>query len=225
MSKDHSQLNPRQWALYRFLKERGDQWTTQVQAAVTLQKMYYGQIYENWSGDPAEFHDSGARLQMTLDIRKINDSGVIQKVIISSRKGIKIANEEEFERYIRLEIGAAVRKLLRAKRKAAKGSLDGQMRFVFNSERDTVKAFLDSDKATGELLKAARKAKGLTANQVAATLQADGLHVDAPMISRFENGYCLPNRKTMAKLAEIYGVEPSELSRADLSALDLFNAI
>ena len=225
MSQKHSELTPRQWALYRFLKEQGDQWTKQISAAAKIYEMSGGEHYGDM-GDPYHpFHDSSARLQMTLDIRAINESDVIQKVIISSGKGIKIANEAEFERYIRKEIGAAIRKLLRAKRKAAKGKLDGQMRFVFNSERDTVKSFIDSDKATGERLLAARKAKGMTAHEVAVILRADGFHVDAPMLSRFEHGYCLPNKKTLAKLAQIYGVEPSELVQVDLSASAIFDAI
>lgn len=225
MNNGHDKLTPRQWALYRFLKEQGDQWTKQITAAETIYHISGGEHYGD-TGTPCEtFHDSPARMQMTADIRAINDSGVIQKVIISSGKGIKIANEAEFERYIQKEIGAAIRKLLRAKRKAAKGKLDGQMRFVFNSERDTVKSFIDSDKATGERLQAARKAKGMTAQDVALILRADGFPVDAPMLSRFEHGYCLPNKKTLAKLADIYGAEPSELVQVDLSASALFDAI
>lgn len=225
MSPKHSELTPRQWALYRFLKEQGDQWTNQITAAVRIWEMSGGEHYGDMGIPFKAFHDSPARMQMTADIRAINDSDVIQKVIISSGKGIKIANQAEFERYIRKEIGAAIRKLLRAKRKAAKGKLDGQMRFVFNSERDTVKSFIDSDKATGERLLAARKAKGMTAQEVAVILRADGFHVDAPMLSRFEHGYCLPNKKTLSKLAEIYGVEPSELVQVDLSASAIFDAI
>lgn len=224
MRKNHGQLTPRQWALYRFLKEQGDQWTKQITVA---EKIYEtsGKHYGDSGKHYDSFHDSPARMQMTADIRAINDSDVIQKVIISSSKGVKIANGAEFERYIRKEIGAAIRKLLRAKRKAAKGKLNGQMRFVFNSEQETVKSFIDSDKATGERLLTARKAQGMTAHEVTVILRADGFPVDAPMLSRFEHGYCLPNKKTLAKLAEIYGVEPSELVQVDLSASAIFDAI
>ena len=108
-----SELNTRQWALYNFLKEQGDEWTTQYEVAFALVE-HYGKP------DKDNFHDSKARLQMTRDIRKINTSSVIQKVIISSPKGIKIANAEEFDRHVQKEIKAAIRKLLRAKQKAAK---------------------------------------------------------------------------------------------------------
>lgn len=214
-----SELSPRQWALYRYLKEKGDTWTTQIDIAHELKEFY------NTAFDNESFHDSPARLQMTADIRAINESGLIQKVIISSNSGIKIANETEFKRYIQAEISAAVRKLNRARRKAAKGNLDGQMRFVLNSERDTIKAFLDSDKGTGDRLRAARLAKGLTAHTVAVTLKAEGLNIDEPMLSKFENGYCLPNKRTLARMAEMYGVTASELLGEDLPAFDIISAI
>lgn len=129
-------LTPRQWALYNFLKERGDKWTTQLDIACSLSEHYD----TNFSKD--NFHNSRARLQMTMDIRALNDSDVIQKIIMSSSKGVKIANESEFDKYIGREINAAVRRLMRAKRKAEKGNRDGQMRLVLNKERDTIEAFL-----------------------------------------------------------------------------------
>ena len=129
-------LTPRQWALYNFLKERGDQWTTQIDIAYAL-----SQFYDTTFSDE-KFHDSRARLQITMDIRAINDSDIIQKIIISSSKGVKIANESEFNTYIGREINAAVRRLMRAKKKAQKGNRDGQMRLVLNKERDTIEAFL-----------------------------------------------------------------------------------
>lgn len=202
-----SELNSRQWALYNYLKDMGDTWTTQygVAMALSLVDGYYSDF-----DDEETFHDSPARMAMTADIRAINESDVIQKVIISSCKGVKLANEAEFDRYIRKEIMAAVRRLLRAKRKAQKGNRNGQMKFVFNSERDTVKAFIDSDKAVGERLRSARLKAGFTAAEVVAALQMK--KIDEPMLSRFEHGYCLPNRTTLKELAEIYGVSVEYLT-------------
>lgn len=200
-----SELTPRQWALYNYLKERGDQWTTQKIVAIGVYEYTSGFDYDN-------FHDCPARLQMTADIRAINDSDVIQKVIISSPKGIKLANSEEFDKYIRKEIMAAVRRLMRAKRKAEKGNRDGQMRIVFNSESDTVKAFIDSDKDFGERLKYCRIKKGYNQSQVILRMRNLGDKTfDVPMLSRFENGYCMPNKTTLLKLAEIYAVTPDYL--------------
>ena len=129
-------LTPRQWALYEFLKEQGDEWTTQLDIAFALNDFY------DVSFDINKFHDSRARLQLTMDIRALNESDVIQKIIMSGSKGVKIANESEFNTYIGREINAAVRRLMRAKKKAEKGNRDGQMRLVLNKERDTIEAFL-----------------------------------------------------------------------------------
>ncbi len=201
-----NELNSRQWKLYNFLKERGDEWTHAVDIAVSV----YGVSSKNFFG-------SGTQRLISKDIQAINDSDVIQKVILSHRtNGIKIANEAEFDLYMRKEIMAAVRKLMRAKYKAKKGSRDGQMRITFGSERDTVKAFIDSDKAVGERLKTARLESKLTAVEVVKALNIKS--VDAPMLSRFEKGYCMPNKTTLAKLGEIYGVTPEFILTGDFPA-------
>lgn len=200
-----NELNSRQWKLYNYLKERGDEWTHAVDIAVNV----YGV-------DGKKFLGSGTQRLISRDIQAINESDVIQKVILSHRtNGIKIANEAEFDLYIRKEIMATVRKLMRAKYKAKKGSRDGQMRITFGSERDTVKAFLDSDKAVGERLRTARLERGMTLSEVVWTLQMKS--VDAPMLSKFEKGYALPNKSTLKELAEIYGVTPDYLLTGELS--------
>lgn len=141
-----SELTPTQWKLYNYLKEKGDVWTTQKEVAHALKDWYDVSLDDN------NFHDCKARLQMTVDIRKINESSVIQKVIISSSKGIKIANEEEFERYIKKEIMAAVRKLMRAKQKLKKGELNGQYKITFGkNERNIIEAFLENDKGVANV--------------------------------------------------------------------------
>ena len=208
-----SELNSRQWALYNALKEQGDEWKVQAEIATLIPEYNY-----DGSEDWRLFHDSPARHLMTADIRAINESAVIQKVIISSGKGIKIANKDEFDRYIRKEISAAVRRLLRAKLKAKKGGLDGQTRITFGEyERDTIKAFIDSDKDVGERLKAARLEKGLKAKAVCIDLQKNGIKIDEPMLSRFEHGYAIPNGRTLAKIAQIYGVSVEYLLTGELS--------
>ena len=106
---------------------------------------------------------------------------------------------------------------MRAKRKAEKGSRDGQMRIVFNSERDTVKSFLDSDKAFGQRLKIARLQANLSQSQVVAAMREFDKSFDAPMLSRFENGYCVPNKTTLHNLARIYGVTHEYLMTSNLS--------
>ncbi len=207
-----NELNSRQWALYNYLKDKGDEWTCQWQIALEIPEYKY-----DGKQDAALFHDSTARKQMTADIRTINDSSIIQKVIISSAKGIKIANSEEFDLHTRKDIMAAVRRLMRAKRKAEKGNRDGQMRLVFNSERDTVKAFIDSDKDFGARLKASRQLSGWTLKQAASYLKSNGDSTDEPLLSKFENGYCFPKKTTLSKLCDMYGVSVDYLLTGDLS--------
>lgn len=207
-----SELNSRQWALYNTLKEQGDEWKVQAEIATLIPEYKY-----DGSEDWRLFHDNPARHLMTADIRAINESAVIQKVIISSGKGIKIANAEEFAMYIRKERMAAIRRLMRVRIKEKKGNLDGQTRITFGRyERDTIKAFIDSDKEVGDRLRRVRLEKGLKASAVCVYASKCGVRLDEPMLSRFENGYALPNGKTLAKIAEIYGVTPEYLLTGDL---------
>lgn len=128
-------MNKRQFALYNYLKEQGDKWTFQEEIARNLVEWYYFKSGEN-------FHNSNARLLMTKDIRAINDDPVIQKIIISSPRGIKLANETEFNAYIKGQYKSVFSKLKRIRQKERKASLDGQTRLVFKSERDCIEAFL-----------------------------------------------------------------------------------
>lgn len=197
-----SELNSRQWAVYNYLKSMNDTWTTQYNVVKALNMLdgYYEKP------EKENFHDSPARHLLTKDIQTINASGVIQKIILSSPQGIKLATESDFEIYIRSQYAALWRRKERLDKIAKKADKDGQMRFTFGAERDTVKAFLDSDKAIGERLKEARLKSGWTAKKVVDNLKASGLNIDEPMLSKFEHGYCLPNKTTLNRLAAVYGV-------------------
>lgn len=130
-------LTERQQVLYQYLIDKGDKWTVQFQICWDLQS-WYGIVLSHDS-----FHDSSARMRLTADIRAINESSESEKIILSSSRGVKIANREEFERHIRKEISATIRRLLRAKRKLQKGNLDGQMKFTTNEEQEMIQAFLE----------------------------------------------------------------------------------
>lgn len=131
-----SELNARQWRLYNHLKENGDKWEKQREIARSLPDLY--PITE---GQP--FHDSGSRLLMTKDIRAINKSDIIQKIIISSAQGVKIANKEEARAYIAGKFSAVFDSLERARKLERKAGLNGQTRLVFGRERDIIKAFAE----------------------------------------------------------------------------------
>lgn len=193
-----SELNARQWAVYNLLKNNPDRYITQMQIVYALPQHF------DLSFSNDQFHDSAARLQLTRDIRTINKSEVIQKIIISNSKGVKIANREEFEQYISAEFAAIFRKLARTRQKARKAGLDGQMRIVLGNERDTIEAFADSINR----LKAARLNAGLKLADVVRELRAAGEKgIDVSLLSKMENGYCRPTESVLLKLAALYGAE------------------
>ena len=195
-----SELNPRQWALYNLLKNNPDSYMTQADIVLKLYEHYGAGAGIDW----AMFHDSAARHTLTNDIRTINKSEVIQKIIISNRRGVKIANREEFERYISAEFASIFRKLARTRQKAKKAGLDGQMRIVLGNERDTIEAFADSINR----LKAARLNAGLKLADVVRELRAAGEKgIDVSLLSKMENGYCRPTDSVLLKLTALYGAE------------------
>ncbi len=127
----------RQRALYEYLENKGDTWTSQVQVARDL--------YEHFGNaecclEPKEYHDSTERLQLSQTISDINFSNEFEKIVISSSKGIKLANEEEFDRYIKGQYKSAIRKLARVYAMAKKGNRDGQIDFGGH----TVESFLEN---------------------------------------------------------------------------------
>ena len=137
-----SELNARQWRLYDYLREHGDTWTKQREIARSLPDLYP-------IADGQQFHDSAARLLMTKDIREINKSDIIQKIIISSSQGVKLASKEEARGFIAGKYSAVFDSLERVRKLERKAGLDGQTRLIFGRERDIIQAFTDS-KAAGD---------------------------------------------------------------------------
>ena len=193
-----SELNARQWALYNLLKNNPDKYMTQLGIVLRLQEWFV----LDFTADT--FHDSNARHTLTKDIRAINKSETIQKIIISNNQGVKIANSAEFEQYIHAEFASIFRKLARTRQKAKKAGLDGQMRIVLGQERDTIEAFADSINR----LKAARLNAGLKLADVVRDLRAAGENgIDVSLLSKMENGYCRPTESVLLKLAVLYGAD------------------
>lgn len=209
--KTKSELNARQWAVYNLLKNNPDRYLTQLDIVLKLREWFV----LDFTADT--FHDSNARHTLTKDIRAINNSATIQKIIISNSKGVKIASSEEFEKYINAEFASIFRKLARTRQKAKKAGLDGQMRIVLGSERDTIEAFSDSINR----LKAARLNAGMKLADVARELAAAGEKgIDVSLLSKMENGYCRPTESVLLKLAALYGAEARFLLDDKISATE-----
>lgn len=133
-------LNTRQFRLYEFLKSQGDHWKTQFEIVNKLSD-YYQYIEDDF----VTFHDCAARHTLTNDIRALNESDYITKPILSSSKGVKLANKQEFDDYIGKNIISTVNRLKRLKKMAKKGNTNGQCRLVINGKENPVfNAFIDS---------------------------------------------------------------------------------
>ena len=181
-----SELNSRQWALYNHLKEKGEEWTLQAFCAAAIPEYNY-----DGEEDFKDFHNSTARHLMTDDIRAINHSDVIQKIIISSPKGIKLASKDDFAGYLKRQYAALWRRKQRIDKIAKKGLTDGQLRLIFGGEREIIHAFTDSNEY-GDTLKAARLLLGYKQKEVVNLLKSQGIKIDLPMYSRFETGVAIP---------------------------------
>lgn len=111
-------------ALYKYLEEKGDVWSPQVEVARDLYEHFgNGECYFV----PAEYHDSHERHIMSQIISEINFSPDFPKIIISSGKGIKLANEEEHKRYVTSQYRSVLRKLKRTRIMEKKGNANGQI--------------------------------------------------------------------------------------------------
>jgi len=132
-----SELTPRQWKLYEFLKSQED-WVKQELISSSLPDLY--------GTDETPFHDTMARMHITNDIRAIKNSDVIQKIIISNAKGVKIANAEEFDEWFKRKAISLKKQMKLLYKQLKKAQLNNQTRIVYNSERDFIEAFKEVER-------------------------------------------------------------------------------
>ena len=127
------QNKERQEALYRFLLSRGDRWSSMDMATsfVTQYPAYFGENY----------HNSNARRLLTSDIQEINVSRDYDCIIISGTRGIKLATEEEYERFVNAELKEIFDKRRRVKKVIKKGRRNMQL----DMEGKIAEAFLEKD--------------------------------------------------------------------------------
>ena len=130
-------MNERQRILYEYLESRGNHYTFQSEIARDLYAEYGN---AECCLEPKEYHNTTERLELSQTISKVNFSPEFEKIIISSSKGIKLANEEEFDRYIKGQYKSAIRKLARVYAMAKKGNRNGQIDFGGH----TVESFLEN---------------------------------------------------------------------------------
>lgn len=130
-------LTSRQWALYGYLKANKDTYKTQAQIQIALSD-HYPRLYAD---QYVPFHDTAVRMEITHDIRELNKSDIIQKIIISNKNGVKIATQEEFDQSFNSRMASLKTAIGREYKKLKKAQKDGQTRIVFKSERDVIESF------------------------------------------------------------------------------------
>lgn len=120
--KDKTKMNTRQWKLYDFLKE---------QNSLLSRKEIMDQLglWEN------------SRV-LTTDLQRIKENPTINRILITNRKGIKLAvDEAEANMYLDLEKIEVLNRLKRYFKQAKQIQLDNQTQIVWNSEKDTIEVF------------------------------------------------------------------------------------
>lgn len=134
-------LTPDEWKIYNYLKDHTGEWVPQEHLALDL---FGDELYKEGYAYYANFnfHNSNVRKKLTNAIRNLNNSSVIQKIILSSSKGVKIADKDEIDNYIGRQINSVIKRLNRVKKIAKKASLDGQCKIIFGKyERAVIEAF------------------------------------------------------------------------------------
>ena len=113
----------RQWKLYDFLKEHMDEYLSIVDI------MKQTNLYND-------------RRLLTRDLQVIKTNPTINRILITSRKGIKLAsNKEEADEYLEQEKIEILSRLKRYFQQAHQIELDQQTQIVWNSEKDTIEVF------------------------------------------------------------------------------------
>ena len=90
-----------------------------------------------------DYHNSHARQVLTADIREINNDLSVEKIIVSSKNGIKLATKDEATRYIKGQYAALFRKLKRIRTLEKKARLDGQFKIFTDENGDFVSSFVE----------------------------------------------------------------------------------
>ena len=129
-----SELTTRQWDLYNFLKSQyeREEYISKIEICTNLPQHY--SVGENLS-----------RFGRTIeeDVRAINDSLVIQKIIVSNNKGYKIGTKEECEEYIDKRFQRDLKSMKLNWQLIKKVELDGQMRITLSKyEKEYIETFI-----------------------------------------------------------------------------------
>ena len=88
---------------------------------------------------------------------------------------------------------------------------------VLNSDAEALQGSIFNN------LKAVRISQGLKQADVVGQMRESDPHIDVAMLSRFENGVCIPTPYQLARLAQIYGVPTTELIAIEDTLLTIYS--
>lgn len=131
------ELTHKHWRVYDLLRENADRYLEQREIARLLPELF---PYD----ETTDFHSTIGR-EMCSIIQDLNDSDVIQKIILSNSKGHKIATEEEYKDWSKRKKIAILRQLKRLYYKDYKAGLHGQVKLVYDEKsqaREWFEAFI-----------------------------------------------------------------------------------
>jgi hypothetical protein len=114
------ELTHKHWRVYDLLRANADRYLEQKEIAKLLPELF---PYD----ETIDFHSTIGR-ELCSIIQDLNDSDVIQKIILSSSKGNKISTEEEFDEWFNRNRIALLRRMKRLYYKKHKAGLNGQVR-------------------------------------------------------------------------------------------------
>lgn len=118
------ELTNRQKDLYNLLSSY-NRWFSKEEIVIRLPQSY-NRFMERTSD-----HNSSCYLNIRNDVRVLNDSDEIDKIIVSSTKGYKIANEEEAKEYIKRRFARDYKSLKLNYKLVSKCKLNGQIDIDF----------------------------------------------------------------------------------------------
>lgn len=91
----------------------------------------------------ADYHNTTARINMTDDIREINNGTEFAGLILSDRSGVKIASRSDCERKLNAEYISVLKAFKRVRQKFAKLNLDSQGFITDDMKQDFKEVFME----------------------------------------------------------------------------------
>lgn len=132
-------LTSRQWLLYAYLKKYCHEYKHLEEI---LEDKELKPLYPPANPD-TPINNRTNRRQLTDDITALKNSDIVQVVIMSdSANGIKMATEEEYLQHLTKQKISLLTQLKTNYKQLEKARMNGQMRLVFNREKEVFESFV-----------------------------------------------------------------------------------